>query len=190
MPVWQAYRLEAPEAPGAPMNTRSPAFLALSPMGSIPVLVDGDLVLTESMAINLYLARAHGGDLGPRDEPEAGLMAQWTLIGVSSVEGPALAIQAAQGTGAEAGRAEVERQAEALRRPLRAVEAHLARHEWLVGGRFTVADVNLAECLRYAQGHSALMAEVPAVDAWLRRCQARPAFQAMWALREAEPVRG
>jgi glutathione S-transferase len=58
----------------------------------------------------------------------------------------------------------------------------------MVGGRFTVADINTAECLRYAQGHPTLLAEFPAVKAWLERCQARPAFQTMWAARMAEPA--
>jgi glutathione S-transferase len=190
--VWQARRVERPEAEGAPVNTRSPAFLRLNPMGSIPVLTDGDLVLTESLAINLYLARAHGGDLGPRDDREAGLMAQWTLFAATSVEGPALAIQGAYERGEDAselGQGEILRQAEALGRPFGAAEAHLALHPFLVGDRFTVADINLAECVRYAQAHQPLMAAHPALDAWLRRCQARPGFLRMWAAREAEPMR-
>jgi glutathione S-transferase len=192
VPVWQARRLDDPEAEGAPVNTQSPGFLALSPMGAVPVLTDGDLVLAESLAINLYLARTHGGDLGPRDEAENAQMTQWALFGAASVEGPALAIMQAYDAGregTEAGAAEVEAQAEKLRRPLAALEAHLARHGFLVGGRFTVADINLAEVLRYGQPHAALLAAHPAVDAWIRRCQARPAFQRMWAKREAEPPR-
>ena len=59
-----------------------------------------------------------------------------------------------------------------------------------MGGRFTVADIALAECVRYAQRHQPVMAAHPALDAWLRACQARPGFLRMWAKREAEPVRG
>lgn len=192
VPVWQARRVSDPEAEGAPMNTRSPAFLKLNPMGSVPVLTDGDLVLAESMAINLYLAGRYGGDLGPRDDRELGLVAQWTLFAATSVEGPALAIQRAyegDEDDSELGQQGIVGQAEALRRPYGAAEAHLALHEFLVGDRFTVADVNLAECVRYAQGHSPLLAAHPALDAWLRRCQARPGFQRMWAARDAEPAR-
>ena len=54
--------------------------------------------------------------------------------------------------------------------------------------RFTVADLNLAECLRYAQGHPTLLGEFPAVKAWLEKCQSREAFKKMWAARTAEPV--
>jgi glutathione S-transferase len=57
-----------------------------------------------------------------------------------------------------------------------------------MGGRFTVADINLAECLRYSQAHKPLIAAYPKTYAWLARCQARPAFQNMMATRNAEPA--
>ena len=190
--VWQARRVDHPEAEGAPTNTRSPAFLRLSPMGAIPVLTDGDLVLTESLAINLHLARTLGGDLGPRDEGENAMMTQWTLLAATSIEPDALAIQQAYERGADAGedgQAGIVRRAGALRRPLGVLEAWLADHRFLVGERFTVADLNVAEVVRYAQAHQPLMAAHPALDAWLRAAQARPGFLRMWARRDAEPLR-
>ena len=190
--VWQAYRLENPRAEGAPMNTQSAEFLAVSPMGAIPVLVDGDLVLTESLAINLYLARRFGGDLGPRDEEENARMTQWALFGVASVEGPSLAILNVRNEGREdttGGQQEIMESTERLQRPLRALEAHLGTRQWMVGSRFTVADINMAEILRYAQSEPGLLAVHPAVDGWLRMCQGRPGFQRMWAGREQEPTR-
>ena len=51
-----------------------------------------------------------------------------------------------------------------------------------------MADVNLAEVIRYAQPAPELFAEAPAVAAWLTACHARPAFQAMMATRNAEPA--
>jgi glutathione S-transferase len=187
-PVWQAYRLDDPRAPGAPLNTLSPSFLALSPMGAIPVLVDGDLVLSESQAINLHLARAHP-DLGPRDDAERARMVQWALWGAASVEAPALAIRKRQDAGAGPDDTEVAAHAAALLRPLAALEGHLAATGQVVGARFTAADVNLAEIVRFAQGHAPLLDAHPRVDAWLRACQSRPAFRRMWAGREAEALR-
>jgi glutathione S-transferase len=58
----------------------------------------------------------------------------------------------------------------------------------MLGDRFTVADINTAECLRYLRVHPTLLGEFPVLSAWLDRCQARPAFRAMWAAREAEPA--
>ena len=66
VPVIQAYRLADPQAPDAPMHTRSAAFLAINPNGHIPSIVDDGFVLHESLAINLYLARKHGGPLAGR----------------------------------------------------------------------------------------------------------------------------
>ena len=58
VPVIQAYRLADPAAPDAPRNTASADFLAVNPMGQIPALTDQGLLLTESLAITLYLAMA------------------------------------------------------------------------------------------------------------------------------------
>ena len=83
-------RLADLAANGAPRNTRSPDFLALNPQGAVPVMEDADLVLSEGLAINLYLARAYGGDLGPRNAVEDALMQQWALDGATVVEPSAL----------------------------------------------------------------------------------------------------
>lgn len=191
VPVIQAYRLADAAAADAPLNTASPAFLAINPQGQIPAMVDGDLTLTESLAITLHLARKYGGALGPATDAEAALMEQWALFAATAVETPALEILYTQGAGGDKtaeGQAAIAVNAEKLRRPLRRLQGHLAAHDWLVADRFTAADINTAECLRYAQGHPKLLAEFPAVKDWLDRCQSRPAFKAMWAARMAEPA--
>lgn len=191
VPVIQAYRLADPAAPDAPLNTRSPEFLALSAAGAIPVLKDGDLVLSESLAITHYLARKHGGPVAPADAAETALTEQWAFYAATAIEPHALAILyvfADGRAGTDEGRAELARHAEALARPLAVLEAHLAKHGQMVGGRFTVADIDVAEIVRYAQPHPTLLADYPAVTGWLAACHARPAFQAMWARRSAEPA--
>ncbi|WP_374641890.1 glutathione S-transferase family protein [Tabrizicola sp.] len=191
VPVIQAYRLPQASAPDAPLNTTSAAFLQVNPQGQIPAYVEGDLTLTESLAITNHIARTRGGDLGPRTPAEQALIDQWTLLAVTAVEGPALEILNIVGAGGDQtpeGQGAIAICAEKLRRPLKRLEAHLAVHSHLVGDRFTVADLNLAECLRYAQGHPTLLAEFPAVKIWLETCQSRPAFQKMWTARLAEPA--
>lgn len=190
IPVIQAYRLPDPDAPDAPLNTHSPAFLALSPAGAVPVLQDGDLLLNESMACTLHLAQKAGGPIGPEDASEAALMMQWSFYAVASIEADALTILFLHKPGQEqAGEdvAIVAHAAERLIRPLRVLESRLSTHAYLVGDRFTVADLNMAEVLRYAQGHHELMDQFPATRGWLDACQARPAFREMWARRLAEP---
>jgi glutathione S-transferase len=187
VPVIQSYRLDQPKAADAALNTASPSFLKVNPIGQIPAMVDGDLVLSESLAITLYIARRYGGALGPQTDAETALMEQWALFAATAIEGPALEILSADKDTAE-GQAHVGINAEKLRRPLARLETALQETSWLVGGRFTVADINTAECVRYAQGHPSLLGEFPAVKAWLESCQARPAFKAMWQKRLAEPA--
>ncbi len=187
VPVIQGYRLDDPAAPEAPLNTTSPEYLAVTSTGAIPAMDDDGFVLTESLAINLYLAKKQGGSLAPADAREEAQMMQWALYGATAIEGTALVILYAQAEG-RGDAPEVTAAAEALRRPLRVLEGHLADAGHLVGGRFTVADINMAEIIRYAQAHPTLVGEFPAVEAWLKACQARPAFQQMMAARNAEPL--
>ena len=67
-------------------DSKKPDYLALNPNGRIPTLVDGDLVLFESMAINLYLAKAHGGDLYPSDDADEARAIQWSFWGMTELE--------------------------------------------------------------------------------------------------------
>ena len=170
------------------MNTRSPAFLALSPAGAIPVIEDDGLVLSESLACTLHLARKHGGDLAPRDAAEEALMLQWSFYAATAIEPDALTIMMLH-TGREQSGEDatlIADAAERLVRPMKVLEDHLATHGHLVGGRFTVADLNVAEIVRYAEGYGELMSQFPAVQAWLTACHDRPAFQKMWEARAAE----
>ncbi len=186
VPVIQAYRLEDPFAADAPLNTLSPAFLALSPAGAIPVLEDEGLILAESVAINLYLAKKHGNGLGPRDAAEEARMLQWGFYGITAIEADALAMLFAIGEGrADAPEAAAAR--DRLHRPLKVLDAHLAAEGHVVGGRFTVADINMAEMVRYATVAPGLLDGHPAVKGWLAALHERAAFKAMWAMRLAEP---
>jgi glutathione S-transferase len=191
VPVLQAKRLEDPLAADAPMNTLSPAFLAINPMGSIPSIDDDGVIVHESLAINLYLAKKYGGELAPKDLVEDAAMMQWSLTAATEMEANALKISSASlGEQTDETKAVIEVAARSLKRPFDVLEAHLSGRTWMVGDRFTVADVNVAEIVRYAQPHQPMLDARPAVKAWLERCQARPAFKAMWEKRLAEPASG
>jgi glutathione S-transferase len=191
VPVIQGYRLPDPHAADAPLNTLSKDYLARNPLGGVPFMEDGAVRLSESLAINLYLARTYGGTLGPADAAEDAEMQQWALWAATSLEPHTVGILYAlrdYGAGTPAAHAAIAAMTENLRRPLAALEGVLAKGGGFVaGGRFTVADINTAEILRYAQSEAAFLGGYPAVDGWLRACQARPAFRAMWEKRSAEP---
>lgn len=191
IPVIQAYRLQDPDAPDAPLNTRSPEFTTLSPAGAIPVLEDDGLILRESMACNLYLARKYGEPYGPANAQEDARLMQWSFYAATSIEPDALTLLYVGGSGKSLSSAQmtaVDTAKERLKRPLSVVDSHLSAKNYMVGGRFTVADINMAEVLRYAQGSESLMELYPAINAWLTECQTRPAFQKMWEARLAEPA--
>lgn len=191
VPVIQSYRLTDPAATDAPFNTASAGFLAVNPQGQIPAMEDDGLVLTESMAITVYIARKYGGDLGPRDLAEEGLALQWALVGATGIESPALEMlytYVNREADSPEGQAKLAAATEALKRPFARIEGHLQGRDWLLGDRFTVADILLAECLRYAQPHAPALAPFPTIRAWLSRCQSRPAFKAMLEARNAEPA--
>lgn len=191
VPVIQHYRLPHPAyPPGGMWTTQSPEFLAINPNGLIPCLEDSGLVLNESLAMNLYLAKKHGGALGPKDVAEDGQMAQWTLWAATSAEPHTIQVLYNRMGGATAPKDEAKALAaiEALRKPFAVLDKALAATGFLVGGRFTVADINVAEVMRYARPAPELFADAPNVDRWLSACHARPAFKAMMAAREAEPA--
>lgn len=190
VPVIQAYRLGDPHAPDAPLNTRSPAFLAINPNGHVPSIDDDGLILHESLAINLHLARKHGGPLAPANHAEDGLMGMWSLWAATEVEPHSIQIlyHRVGRPPAERDPAVAEAAIAALHGPFAVLDRHLAANGFVVGGRFTVADINVAEVVRYAMPAPELFAAAPAVKAWLAACHDRPAFKRMMAEREREPA--
>lgn len=190
IPVTQVYRLKDATAPNAPFHTGSAEFRAVNPNGLIPTLDDDGFVLHESLAINLYLAKKYGGPLAPKDAHEDGLMTMWALWAATTVEAHSLALlmHSAQLPENERDPAVVTASRDALQRPFAVLDAAVKDGGgYLVGHRFTVADINTAEVCRYAQRAPDLIAAFPNLKAWLDACQARPAFKAMWAKRDAEP---
>lgn len=191
VPVIQVYRVPDPKAADAPIHTRSEAFLKVNPNGHVPSIDDDGFVLHESLAINLYLARKHGGPLAPKDVAEEGLAAMWSLWAATECETHALNLlyHRVAKPPQERSAAIADEAAKALSAPIAVLDEALSKDGHLVGGRFTVVDINVAEVIRYAMaGQPELFADAPHVKAWLAACHARPAFKAMWAAREAEPA--
>ncbi|KRE17965.1 glutathione S-transferase [Bosea sp. Root381] len=189
VPVIQAYRVADPSAPDAPLHTRSPEFLKVNPNGHIPSIDDDGFKLHESLAINLYLARKHGGPLAPKDAKEEGLAVMWSLWAATECETHALNLlyHLAGYPSEKRDPKLVEAALTALPAPFAVLDRALAEGGgFVMGGRFTVADINVAEVIRYAKPATSLFEAAPHVKAWLDACQARPAFKAMWQAREAE----
>lgn len=190
VPVIQVYRVPNPDAPDAPLHTRSASFLKVNPGGQVPVMDDGGLILTESLAINLWLARRYPSAVGTSDLAESARFAQWTLWGATEVEYRSIQILMHRVSRAPAERDESKAAGAVagLRAPFAVLDAALAETGQLVGGRFTVADINVAEVVRYAMAAPELFERAPRVKAWLEACHQRPAWKKIFAEREKEPV--
>ncbi len=189
IPVIQAYRLPDSTAANVPLNTSSPEFRAVNPNGLVPSIDDDGFVLNESLAITLYLARKHGGPLAPKDVREDGLMTMWTLWAATECETPALQVMQNAAAVKTRDAALYESSVTALKPKFTVLDKALGEGGgFLVGRRFTVADLNVGEIIRYAQAAPELFANMSNVQSWIAACQARPAYVAMMAERNAEPV--
>ena len=157
--------------------TKTPEFLKINPNGRVPVLDDGGLLLFESLAINLYLARKFGGPLKPAGLEEEALATQWSFWALSEVEKPLL-LAAANLKLFDADQrrpGEVEIAMKKLSRPFDVLERHLAHRAFMLGQRFTVADLNIAAVMTLALSCGLNLDVWPRMEAWLRDCLYRPA---------------
>jgi glutathione S-transferase len=189
VPVIQYYRLPNPTAAGVPLNTQSPEFLGVNPNGLVPTVDDDGFVLNESLAITLYLARKHGGPLAPKDVREEGQMMMWSLWAATECEGHALRAMQNAPSVKTRDSAVYDASVAALKPKFGVLDKAL--HDGgghLVGNRFTVADLNVSEIIRYAQAAPELFVDAPNVQSWITACQSRPAFVEMMAERNAEPL--
>lgn len=151
---------------------KAPEFLALNPMGKLPLLVDGDAVVTESAAIALYLAdRYAAGRLAPAlDDPARGTYFRWILFGPSVIEPGSMA--KASGWEFKPGSAGWGTY-DAM---LATIDHALAGKEFLLGDRFTMADVVIGGTLRYMVMFK-MIEPSQAVTDYLARLAKRPALQ-------------
>ena len=189
IPVIQSRYVEDPAADGARLNTRSASFLAVNPAGLIPAIEDDGLLLTESLAITQYLAKKHSGPLAPKSAEEDAQVMMWSLWAATTVEPQTVKIVLIHDAGQQATPGGIETIAVAtrlLKGPLGILNAHLAMNAYLVGSRFTVADLNVCEIIRYVMSETEFMMAFPHIMSWYVNCHSRPAFQRMWKTRSAE----
>jgi len=157
----------------APEQRQSVEHLARHPLGRVPALeLDDGTVVFESAAICLQLADLHpeAGVIGPLGSPERALVYQWVLYGMTELEAPLYRwIREAAENSADPPSRERFAQAAA------ALETALDGRDWLLGDRFTVADVICASVLGSAHSRG-LLTHWPGLQAYVERCESRPAF--------------
>jgi len=152
-------------------RTLEPEFLALNPMGKLPVLVDGDTVVAESAAILAYLAERfpEAGLAPPPGDPTRGRYLQWLFFAVGVFE-PA-AFEFLSGTETDTKR----RPWGDWSRAIAAIESALSVGPWLVGERFTMADPQLGFAVDHLDRIGAFSFS-PVIRAYLERLRVRHAY--------------
>jgi glutathione S-transferase len=156
---------------------RSPEFLKRNPNGQVPVLDDDGFILYESLAINLYLAKKQGGPIAAASPQEEALITQWSFWVVNEVEHLLIAILEHRMMMPEAERnaALADDAWERLQKPFAVLEQTLTDRDYLVGNRFTVADLNVTIVMSLINRLQLDITRYPNVRAWLDTCLGRPA---------------
>jgi glutathione S-transferase len=155
---------------------KSPEFLKINPAGKLPVLIDGDLTLTESLAIVIYLGEKyldHGfvpKDLGQRAE-----MNKWLLFAATELEQPLWRIARNTAVYPEEKRiaADVVRAREDFVSMAPVLDEHLKARQFLVGDTVTIADFVMAYTLDWAN-EIQLLESFPRLQAYMTRMYQRP----------------
>lgn len=162
-------------------------YRAVNPMMKVPAIDDGGFVMTESAAINLYLAKKYGaGTLWPAAEGDQARAVAWAFWTMTECETNALAIAFHRVRLAPEQRvAAIADQAEqALAAPLGVLEAQLKSTGNVLGATFTIADLVIASVLFVFRRAPFDWAPYPTVKAWLDQTLSRPAAAAAIKLRE------
>ena len=159
-------------------DSKTVDYLSVNPNGRIPALIDGELHLFESIAINLYLTKRYGGALYPTNANDEAKAWQWSVWAISEIEPLQMQIVVQKLFTPEEKRNPkvVEGASKGLQRPLKVLDAALADRDWLIGNRFSVADLNVAAVMHLMKMINFTYAEHTNVQRWADACYARPAL--------------
>jgi len=163
------YRVES-----TTFRDRGPDHFAAQPFGQVPWLTDGELTIFESGAILLHLAEKSSA-LMPADPRGRAAVVEWVIAALNSVDLPSQPWSLFRFMGFPGTSPEAKFVEDFLKARLERMEAVLVERVWLASGRFTVADLLMADVLRQVDRFEGL-AEYPACRAYLARATSRPAF--------------
>ncbi len=164
-----SYRVES-----TPFRERGPEHLAAQPFGQVPWLTDGDLTIFESGAILLHLAEKSPA-LMPADLRGRAEVTAWVIAALNSVDLPSQPWALFRFMGFPGEAPEAKFVEDFLKARLDRMEAVLTGREWLVGGRFSVADLLMADVLRPVDQFDGL-ANHPHCRDFVARATSRPSF--------------
>ena len=164
-------------------EAKTPDYLAINPNGRIPALVDGEVTLFESMAINLYLAKTYGGDLYPDNPADEAKAIQWSVWAISEIEPlqMQIVIQNFLVPEPERDQSVIDTAVEGLQRPFAVLNDTLADQAYLLGDTFTIADLNVAAVMLLLRMVNHDYSAHANLQRWAHACYARPSLAAAQA---------
>jgi glutathione S-transferase len=182
-PLWTLEEMQLPyELKMLPFPPRALAkeYLAVNPLGTIPLLIDGDTRMTESAAITQYLVSKYGPTplaVGV-DEPDYGAFLNWLHFGEATLTFPqTLVLRYSEMESEERRQPQVVADyAKWFLARLRVIETLTATSEYLCAGRFTAADISVGYALLLAQRLGLSAQFGPAVTAYWARLQQRDGY--------------
>ena len=170
-------------------GARSPEFTELNVMAEVPVLEDGDLVLTQSGVIQDYVS-SKTGKLGGKSAAERREVLRWMFFDnhkVSSVAGNLRFLM--NFLPKEKRPMEViQFQAGRLKGALKTVETQLSDTKWLAAADITIADIAVAGYLYYPEPFTFDRKDYPNIDRWLDAIAAQPGWKAPYDLMPGSPA--
>ena len=156
-----------------------PEYLRLNPNGKIPCIVDGDFVLWESMAINNYLATKYNTDLLGDSPEEKALIDQWSYWSILEIQPNlyTIAFQKFRATEDQKDEKAVNKAMEELPKIFKILDNQLEGKEYILGDRFTLADINVASCVLVADFAKYDYSAYKNVSRWIAKLNKRPSFE-------------
>jgi len=159
---------------------RSEPYLSINPMGRVPVLEDGEVIISESTAIAQYLVARHGGgDLAPApDSPDFPAYLQWMHYaeGMIMPSVNIIVVETILLPPERRNQGNADRAMKLLNRALAGVEAHMGGREFLAGG-FSAADTITGHACIISAQLGADMSDKPNIAAYNARLLERPALK-------------
>lgn len=156
---------------------KRPPLITLNPWGEIPILVDGEVVLRDSQAILVYLARRYAGDAWlPADPAAMAEVVQWLSTAANEVQNGPAAARLVDKFGYAIDKADTLRRAARI---LPLIDARLAEHDWLALDRPTIADCAVLPYVALAPEGGVSLSDFPHIRAWIERVKALPGFVPM-----------
>lgn len=151
-------------------------FLSLNPAGKVPVIEDGDVVVADSNAILVYLARKYAPDWLPADPVQEAQVQRFLSLAANEIANGPAAARLVTVFGAEL---DADKAKTIATYAFDLLEGVLGDRDWLVGTRPTIADVAIYSYTAHAPEGNVSLAPYPNIRAFLKRVEALPGFVAM-----------